>query len=159
MTQVLRKPPRIKVLEAIGSLGDGRLRPIGEYCAEVTSSRGDKKYKVVVLPDNRVYSSDNGTRLRGYIGYPIIAFLMHKGVIPLDRDVMKAMAGVPWKDLNEKYKRYAIVEEIVLRRAERMGVKREIVYDYINIVMKKLGLMKLVFDESLENYGCGVQDT
>ncbi len=154
MVVVLRKPPRIKVLEAIGSLGDGRVRMISEECAEVTSSRGDKTYKVVVLPDNRVYSSDNGTRLRGYIGYPIIAFLMKKGVIPIDREVMKAMTGVPWKDLNEKYKRYAIVEDIVLRRAERMGVAREIIYDYINIVMKKLSLMKLVYDESLADYKC-----
>ncbi len=154
MVVVLRKPPRIKVLEAIGSLGDGRVKVISEECAEVTSSRGDKTYKVVVLPDNRVYSSDNGTRLRGYIGYPIIAFLMKKGVIPIDREVMKAMTGVPWKDLNEKYKRYAIVEDIVLRRAERMGVAREIIYDYINIVMKKLSLMKLVYDESLADYEC-----
>ncbi len=154
MVVVLRKPPRIKVLEAIGSLGDGRVRMISEECAEVTSSRRDKTYKVVVLPDNRVYSSDNGTRLRGYIGYPIIAFLMKKGVIPIDREVMKAMTGVPWKDLNEKYKRYAIVEDIVLRRAERMGVAREIIYDYINIVMKKLSLMKLVYDESLADYRC-----
>ncbi len=151
---LLRKPPRIKVLEAIGALGDGRLKPLCEYSAEVTSSRGDRVYKVVVLPDNRVYSSDNGTRLRGYVGYPIIAFLMHKGVIPIDREVMKAMTGIPWKDLNERYRRYAIVEEIVLRRAERLGVKREIIYDYINIVMKKLGLMKLLFDESLANYDC-----
>lgn len=155
MVVVLRRPPRIKVLEAIGSLGDGRVRVISEECAEVTSSRGDKTYKVVVLPDNRVYSSDNGTRLRGYIGYPIIAFLMEKGVIPIDREVMKAMTGVPWKDLNEKYKRYAVVEDIVVRRAERMGVSREIIYDYINIVMKKLSLMKLVLDESLADYKCG----
>jgi hypothetical protein len=154
LPRLLRKPPRIKVLEAIGSLGDGRLNAVSDECARVTSSRGDKVYKVVVLGDGRVYSSDNGTRLRGYIGYPIIAFLMFKGVIPIDRDVMNAMKGVPWKDLNEKYKRYAIVEDIVVRRAERMGVKREIIYDYINIVMKKLGLMKLYFDESLENYEC-----
>lgn len=155
MVVVLRRPPRIKVLEAIGSLGDGRVRVISEECAEVTSSRGDKTYKVVVLPDNRVYSSDNGTRLRGYIGYPIIAFLMEKGVIPIDREVMRAMTGVPWKDLNEKYKRYAVVEDIVVRRAERMGVSRGIIYDYVNIVMKKLSLMKLVFDESLADYKCG----
>ncbi len=155
MPQLLRKPPRIKVLEAIGCLGDGRLKTIGDVCAEVVSSRGDKRYKVVVLPDNRVYSSDNGTRLKGYIGYPIIAFLMEKGVIPIDREVMKAMTGIPWKDLNEKYRRYAIVESIVVRRAERMGVRREIIYDYINIVLKKLGLMKLYYDETLENYECG----
>ncbi len=156
MPILLKKPPRIKVLEAIGCLGDGRLRVLSDECAIVVSSRGDKEYKVVVLPDNRVYSSDNGTRLRGYVGYPIIAFLMKKGIIPIDRDVMKAMTGIPWKNLNEKYKRYAIVENIVVRRAERMGVKKEIIYDYINIVMKKLSLLKLLFDESLENYKCEV---
>jgi hypothetical protein len=151
--KLLRKPPRIKVLEAIGSIGDNRVKIVSDNSAEVVSSRGDKVYRVVVVPIEHnvfhAYSSDNGTIYRGYVGYPIIAFLMVKGFIPIDREVMKAVTGVPWKDLNEKYKRYSIVENIVLSRAERMGVRREIIMDYVNIVMKKLGLMKIYFDEGL----------
>lgn len=153
--RVLRRPPRIKVLEAIGSIGDGRIEVLSDTEARVTSSRGDKVYRVIVIPDGndghtyRVYSNDNGTIYRGYIGYPIIAFLMVKGIIPIDREVMNAVTGVPWKDLNERYKRYAIVEDIIMRRAENMGVKREIISEYIEIVFKKLSLMKFLFDETL----------
>jgi len=150
---LLRKPPRIKVLEAIGSIGDERIKVLDDKKAQVVSSRGDKVYKVVLVEkENNVfhtYSNDNGTIYRGYIGYPIIAFMMVKGIIPIDKEVMKAMSGVPWKDLNERYKKYSIVENIVLSRAERMGVSRDIIMDYINIVMKKLGLLKVFFDEEL----------
>lgn len=153
--RLLRKPPRIKVLEAIGSIGDQRVKVLDDHRAEVVSSRGDKVYKVIVEPVEHnvyhAYSSDNGTIFRGYIGYPIIAFLMIKGIIPIDKEVMKAVTGVPWKDLNERYKRYSIVENIVLNKAERMGVSREIIMDYINIVMKKLGLLKIYFVEELKN--------
>ena len=151
--RLLRKPPRIKVLEAIGSIGDERIKVLDDKKARVVSSRGDKVYKVVLVEkgDNvfHTYSNDNGTIYRGYIGYPIIAFMMVKGIIPIDREVMKAMSGVPWKDLNERYKKYSIVENIVLSRAERMGVSRDIIMDYINIVMKKLGLLKVFFNEEL----------
>ncbi|RLG81004.1 MAG: hypothetical protein DRO13_02310 [Thermoprotei archaeon] len=151
--KLLRLPPRIKVLEAIGSIGDGRITVVNDREARVLSSLGDREYRVVIerldSSKYRVYSSDNGTIYRGYIGYPIIAFLMLKGVIPIDRDVMKAMTGIPWKELNEKYKKYSIVERIVMDRAERIGVPRNIVNDYINIVMKKLRVMKLFFDEKL----------
>jgi len=150
---LLRKPPRIKILEAIGSIGDERIKVLDDKRAQVVSSRGDKVYKVVLVEkENNVfhtYSNDNGTIYRGYIGYPIIAFMMVKGIIPIDKEVMKAMSGVPWKDLNERYKKYSIVENIVLSRAERMGVSRDIIMDYINIVMKKLGLLKVFFDEEL----------
>ncbi len=151
--RLLRKPPRIKILEAIGSIGDERVKVLDDKKAQVVSSRGDKVYKVVLVEKGNnvfhTYSNDNGTIYRGYIGYPIIAFMMVKGIVPIDKEVMKAMSGVPWKDLNERYKKYSIVENIVLSRAERIGVSRDIIMDYINIVMKKLGLLKVFFDEEL----------
>ncbi|OYT40905.1 MAG: hypothetical protein B6U89_00760 [Desulfurococcales archaeon ex4484_58] len=151
--KILRKPPRIKVLEAIGCIGDERIKVLDDERARVVSSMGDREYYVVVKKKNEneylVYSSDNGTIYRGYIGYPIIAFLMLRGEIPIDRDVMKAMTGVPWKELNERYRKYSIVENIVMDRAERIGVSREVINDYINIVMKKLGIKKFYFDETL----------
>jgi len=151
--KLLQLPPRIKVLEAIGSIGDNRVHVIGDIEARVVSSTGEREYRVVVFRESentyRVYSNDNGTLYRGYVGYPIIAFLMVKGVIPVDRDVMRAMTGIPWKELNEKYKKYAIVENIVVSRAERMGVSRKVVDDYVNFVLKKLSILKFLFDEAL----------
>ncbi len=148
MARVLRLPPRIKVLEALGSIADGRIN-VQDDEAEVTSSTGERTYKVIVRDDGRVYSTDNGTIYRGYIGYPIIALLMIKGKLPYDERIAKALSGIPWKRLNETYRKYVIVEQIVLKKAEEKGVPRQVIMDFVNIVMKKLQSMKLVFDEDL----------
>jgi len=150
--KLLSKPPRIKVLEAIGCIGDERIRVLNDREARVVSSTGDREYRVYVVEmggEYRVYSDDNGTIFKGYVGYPIIAFLMLKNVIPVDLHVMKAMTGVPWKRLNERYKKYSVVENIVLDRAERMGVSRDVINDYVNIVMKKLDFLKIYLDENI----------
>lgn len=151
--KLLTKPPRIKVLEAIGALGDGRVNMVSESKALVKSSGGERVYTVVLIQDTpsvyRAYSNDNGTIHKGYIGYPILSVMMVKEIIPVDGEVMKAMTGIPWRELNEKYQKYAVVENIVLSRAERMGIPRIIIDDYVNIVFKKLGLLKVYFDESL----------
>lgn len=148
MVRILRLPPRIKVLEALGSIADGRIN-VWDNEAEVTSSTGEKTYKVIVRDDGRVYSTDNGTIYRGYIGYPIIALLMVKGRLPYDERIANSLSGIPWKKLNETYRKYVIVEQIVLKKAEERGVPRQVIMDFINIVMKKLQSMKLVFDEDL----------
>lgn len=151
--KLLSHPPRIKVLEAIGAIGDGRIKQVSDTKALVKSSMGDREYKVVLIGQDartfRAYSNDNGTLFKGYVGYPILAFMMVKGYLPLDREVMNAMKGVPWKELNERYQKYAVVESIVISRAEKLNVPRNIVDDYINIVLKKLSLYKIYFDESL----------
>lgn len=151
--KLLTKPPRIKVLEAAGSLGDGRIKVLSDTRAIVKSSMGEREYTVMVIPAGsgiyRVYSNDNGTIHRGYVGYPILAFMMIKDILPVDNVVIKALTGIPWRELNERYQKYAIVENIVLSRAERMGVARGIVEDFVNIVLKKLGLLKVYFDETL----------
>lgn len=151
--KLLTKPPRIKVLEAIGALGDGRVNMVSESKALVKSSGGERVYTVVLIQDTpgvyRAYSNDNGTIHKGYIGYPILSVMMVKEIIPVDGEVMKAMTGIPWRELNEKYQKYAVVENLVLSRAERMGIPRIIIDDYVNIVFKKLGLLKVYFDESL----------
>ncbi|MEM1775164.1 MAG: hypothetical protein QW721_02045 [Desulfurococcaceae archaeon] len=149
----LSKPPRIKVLEAAGAVGDNRIRVLSSTSATVGSSLGDREYKVVLIEESmgvyRAYSNDNGTLHRGYVGYPILAFMIVKNILPVDNDVIRAMTGIPWKELNERYQKYAIVENIVISRAERLGVPRSVIDDYINVVFKKLGLMKIYFDESL----------
>ncbi|MEM1695090.1 MAG: hypothetical protein QXS14_04190 [Desulfurococcaceae archaeon] len=153
MIKPLSKPPRIKVLEAAGAVGDNRIKVLSSTSAAVGSSLGDREYKVVLIEESmgmyRAYSNDNGTLHRGYVGYPILAFMIVKNILPVDNDVIRAMTGIPWKELNERYQKYAIVENIVISRAERLGVPRSVIDDYINVVFKKLGLMKIYFDESL----------
>ncbi|ABP94929.1 hypothetical protein HA72_0754 [Metallosphaera sedula] len=140
----LRQPPRIKVLEALGAIADQRVRKVDNHY-EVISSEGDRKYTVSV-EGNNVSSDDNGTRFRNYVGYPIIAVLMLEGRLPYDEELAKALAGIPWRKLNEEMKDYSKVEEIVLKRAEEKGVKRERIEDFVNRVMenvRRLGLNKV----------------
>ncbi|WP_448577560.1 hypothetical protein [Thermosphaera sp.] len=151
--KLLSKPPRIKVLEAVGAIGDGRVKLVGGNKALVRSSTGEKEYTVVIVKEGvdtfRVFSNDNGTVFKNYIGYPIISLLILMGELPLDNTIAKALSGVPWKELNEKYQKYAVVENIVVSRAERLGVPRTTIDEYVNIVYKKLGLIKIYLDESL----------
>ena len=110
---MLRLPPRIKVLEALGALADGRVRKVGDHYL-VTSSDGSRQYVVKVDLDRRLaYSSDNGTVYRGYIGYPIISVLMLNGVLSYDEELARGLRGIPWRELNEKYKNYSAVMSVI----------------------------------------------
>jgi len=132
-------PPRIKILEALGAIADERIRVLDEKNAEVVSSDGSRKYHVYVDINNGIVSSnDNGTRYRGYIGYPIIAFLMLKKMLPFDKDIAEALKGIQWKKLNEKYKRYFIVEKIVKSKAMKQGISPRYIDDFIAQVISEL---------------------
>lgn len=137
----LRLPPKIKVLEAAAAVADGRVHldtPEKGY-AQVISSDGSRTYTVYVSEDlKEACSTDNGTVHRGYIGYPIIAVLMLRGVLPYDERVGTALAGINWRRLNEKYKRYFIVEKIIKNIASKRGVNEEIIEQFKENVYSKL---------------------
>jgi len=135
----LRLPPRIKVLEAFGAVVDGRVRLVGEGRCEVVSSEGDRVYNVVV-EGGFVYSNDNGTLYRGYVGYPILACLMAEGKLPIDAELGEKLRGVPWRRLNEQYKRY---EEVLQRIYAERGIERERAEAYIDAVLRRLAAMRL----------------
>ena len=108
-------PPRIKVYEALGSIADGRVRQVSESDYSVVSSDGTRQYHVVVRPDNlHIESDDNGSKYRGYLGYPAIAVLMLRGVLPYDPKVAEELRGIPWRQLNERFGRYDLTEKWVL---------------------------------------------
>jgi hypothetical protein len=135
----LRLPPRIKVLEALGAVVDGRVRLVGEGRCEVVSSEGDRVYDVVV-EGGFVYSNDNGTLYRGYVGYPILACLMAEGRLPIDAEFGEKLRGVTWRRLNEQYKRY---EEVLKRIYAERGIERERAEAYIDAVLRRLAAMRL----------------
>lgn len=144
----LSLPPRIKVLEALGSIADGRVKLVGEKEAVVVSSMGDRQYTVYVdVEKGEAFSDDNGTRFRGYVGYPIIAVLMLKGALPYDEKLAKALAGLPWKELNERFKRYAVVEELVRKEALKKGVERKVLDSFVSSVLNRLAELRLRYVE------------
>jgi len=142
----LRIPPRIKILEALSAIGDGRIQILDEKRARVVSSDGTREYNVYAdLERMLVYSDDNGTRFRNYIGYPIIAFLMLKGALPLDKRLAEALRGIPWRELNEKFRSYAIVESIVKRIVRERGVDPRELDRFVDEVMHKLKRIELTY--------------
>jgi YD repeat-containing protein len=112
----LRAPPRIRVLEALGAIADERVKIVSTQEASVTDPDGKTQYAVKWdASANKVSSTDPGTRLKGYFGYPVIAVLMVQGVLPYDPSLASKLVGIKWRALNEKYKDHDRVVEEVLR--------------------------------------------
>jgi len=100
-----KMPPIIKVYEALGAIGDGRVRIVDSRRALVTSSDGVKTYEVEISEDGReISSNDNASYWQGYLGYPAIAVLLARGFYRPPANVTDALAGIPWKTLNRKFK-------------------------------------------------------
>jgi hypothetical protein len=102
-------PPPIKIYEAIGAVGDGRVRAIETESPprvwEVGSSDGSKTYRVEISADGReIGSNDNASYWQGYLGYPAIAVLIARGTLSASPEATRALAGIPWKELNRRFK-------------------------------------------------------
>ena len=109
-------PPRIKVLEALSAIADGRVRREGDHYV-IISSDGSRSY-IVYVDEARglVYSNDNGTAYRGYVGYPIVAGLMMLGLLSFSQEVGEGLGGIPWRGLNERDEQYGMGMGVISRR-------------------------------------------
>ena len=141
---ILRLPPKIKVLEALSAACGGRVKKLSDKLARVVSSDGSREYTVYLdVVKGVVYSDDNGTIYRNYIGYPIIAFMMELGILPKDEAIGKLIVNVPWRRLNEQYKNYELVMKHVLSILQEHGIRPGEVYAYINQVLARLSKYRL----------------
>lgn len=105
MREPWKMPPIVKVYEAIGAIGDGRVRLMDERRALVVSSDAGRTYEVETANGGReVFSNDNASYWQGYLGYPAIAVLLACGVLGSCAPAAGALKGVPWKDLNRRFK-------------------------------------------------------
>jgi hypothetical protein len=92
----------------------------------------------------RITSNDNASYWQGYAGYPIIAVLLATGRIPYDPTVAGLLAGVPWHDLNERFRRdyeaavANVLEDVEHRGGDRAAVKRQV--EAIYRALESLGL-------------------
>jgi hypothetical protein len=127
--QPWKMPPLIKVYEALGAVGDDRVRLLDERRAAVVSSEGDKTY-AVEIEDNAVSSNDNASYWQGYLGYPAIAVLIARGPLAAPAEASRMLANIPWKEINRRYRNdyartIAEVDEILRRRdADPALIKR-----------------------------------
>ena len=96
--------PRVKLYEALGAVVDGRIKIDGNT-AKVYSSSGNKFYDITYDPaEQAIMLNDNASYYKGYLGYPGIAFLMAKGVLPYPANAAEVLKGVAWKDINVRFK-------------------------------------------------------
>src|SRR5579863_3904665 len=122
-----KMPPPIKVYEALGAIGDGRVRPGAvsgaSHVWDVVSSEGGKTYRVEISADGReISSNDNASYWQGYLGYPAIAVLIARGTLIASAGATRALAGIPWKELNRRFKNdYARTTAEVARIAKERG--------------------------------------
>jgi len=144
MTQ-WKMPPIAKVYEALSAVADGRVRTVGAERAEVVSSSGDKVYTVTWSADGRRFSAnDNASTWQGYTGYPIIAVLLATGRIPFDRAVAEPLAGVPWHDLNARFKRdYDAAVESVLQEIDDRGGDHTAIKQAVEEIYRALAGLEL----------------
>lgn len=99
----MKMPPKQKILEAYSAIADKRII-MKDNEAECTSSDGTRTYAIAWDGDTYA-SSDNATYWQGYPGYPVLAVLLLQGRLTFDQKLTSKMAGIPWKKLNDRYKR------------------------------------------------------
>ncbi|MEM2034341.1 MAG: hypothetical protein QXS80_09080, partial [Candidatus Caldarchaeum sp.] len=137
-------PPRVKVLEALGAVAGGRIKVLDDRNCLVDASEGTRTYKVYVDIEKKIANSDdNGTFYRNYIGYPIIAFLMVKGLLSYDPAIATPLAEIKWRTLNERYKSYWKVETLIKKMLAEKGVKPEDVDRFVSKVLDELAALGL----------------
>jgi len=139
-----KMPPVVKIYEALGAIGDGRIS-VDSDKGKVMSSKGNKKYSVKFDADtNAIMANDNGSFWQGYVGYPAISFLMKIGKIEFDDAVANSLKGIAWNDVNKKFQRdYEKTIEYCLQVAEKNGVNAKKVKIEVDRIYKILGKMEL----------------
>lgn len=140
-----KMPPKAKIYEAMSAVADGRVAVTGHTKAQVTSSSRDRVYDVEWSADaSEITSNDNASYWQGYTGYPIIAVLMTIGKISFDINNAKILAGVPWKELNTRFKRnYEKAIDYVLNQIQEKGTDRSAIVQEADKIYKQLGTLGL----------------
>jgi hypothetical protein len=123
MAQAWKMPPLIKIYEALGAVGDGRVRIVDETNAMVRSSDGSKTYTVFTGDNGRaIASDDNASYWQGYVGYPAIAVLIQRGLLKAPAKVCDVLAEIPWKEINRRNRNdYSKTLAEVSRTVEQSG--------------------------------------
>jgi hypothetical protein len=141
-----KSPPIIKLYEALGTIGDKRIKLAGNT-AEVHSSSGDKHYEVRYDPAARsIMANDNGSYWQGYLGYPGLAYLLARGVVEYDSRLAQYLSGFAWKEINTRFKNdWAKSEQYIRGEMVRRHPKLDLAWfdEQLHGIMAKLEGLKL----------------
>ncbi|MFH1802756.1 MAG: hypothetical protein ABH864_04910 [archaeon] len=144
-------PPKIKVHEALGCIGDGRIEVNGNEARVFSSSKG-KFYSVKYDGKNAIMCNDNGSYWVGYLGYPAIAFLMLKGKIHYNAKLVEAFKDIAWKDVNVKFKNdYEKTESYVLDLIRKNGFNLSEINSEIDSIYEQIKMLEMdLFGEKVK---------
>lgn len=123
-------PPIEKIYEAYSAIADGRVSMSDHKdSAIVKSSSGAKEY-TVTWRRNMYVSSDSASYWQGYSGYPVLAILMLREMLPLDWDIAALFVCINWTLLNKKHKRDydSAVDEVMHERNYDAKPVEKVVY-------------------------------
>ncbi len=145
MALTWKTPPIIKLYEALGALGDGRIEIDGNTAKVYSSSRG-KFYTVTYDPEtSAIMCNDNGSYWQGYLGYPAITFLCAQGTISYQETWAKALSGIAWKDVNTKFKNdFDKTETYVLEKVAEQGLNTEELKKDLAVMLQSIEALHLV---------------
>ena len=140
-----KMPPKAKVYEALSAVADKRVSITGDTTAQVQSSSRDKTYDVEWSEDiSEITSNDNASYWQGYMGYPIIAVLLQIGKISFNPRIAKLLADVPWKSVNEQFKRdYDQAISHIIDGIESKGGSRTEITQEVEKIYEQLGSLGL----------------
>jgi len=134
--EIWKLPPRVKVLEALSAIADGRVDVKNK---RVISSARDREYVIEYDKEkNAIFSNDNGSIYRGYLGYPAIAYLMLIGELPFNEKISQALKGIPWRKINQLFKNYEKVEKYIKEKVEAKGYNWEDIIKFANKVLEEI---------------------
>jgi hypothetical protein len=132
-----KMPPIAKVYEALGAIGDGRVRIEDKRRATVVSSDGSTTYEVESTAEGEISSNDNASYWQGYLGYPAIAVMIARGLCQPTPEVIRALSGVAWKELNTRYRNdYERTLAEVMRRAQANGFDADAIRSEVEAVLE-----------------------
>lgn len=137
-------PPKIKIYEALGTIGDGRIEVSGNS-VKVYSSSGEKFYDVEFDPkQNAIMANDNGSYWQGYLGYPAIAYLMKTGIIKFNPIYAEALKGIAWKDINTKFKNdFEKTEKYVHELLESKSISADDFLKEVDLIYRQIEKLDL----------------
>ena len=136
-------PPKIKIYEALGCMGDKRIE-VSENTGKVFSSSRGKYYTVNFDGDNAIMCNNNGSYWIGYLGYPAIAFLMVKEKIRFNNKFADTLKDIPWKDMNVKFKNdYEKTQKYVFEILKKRGVDIAAVEKEIDSIFEQIKQLDL----------------
>lgn len=137
-----KHPSVTKIYEALGAVADDRIEVLGNK-AKVYSSSRNKFYDVTYNPAaQEIMSNDNSSYWKGDLGYPSISFLMKIGVLPYEENLGIILKGIPWKDINQKFKNDfdKALESVLSSKTEKERVDLSAFVQKVDAEIKNLDL-------------------